>query len=547
MKTNLLSSIIALASLLLLTPAAQAYDPTWCSTHYNQPECNGGGGPAHSVGVNWVRLVNPCNVKDINGAYVDVEVTMPYDTSPGRKRPAVLLLHGGGVDGGHRDWHSPAHPVNPYQELARQLALMSMVVIQPIMPVGPASTPYGDADTATAIVSCFARKTDKTWCPSKEPCLSGNVLYDALSLTITKMDSLLVVGHSSGGVSALYMPQKLNGTNNPSFALRGLILIDPAKEQYTLSPPQSIAAATPVVHLYPDYYGPLRNSNNNLFRLGAPNSCVGGTSNGLGCVDGTDCPGGSCTGVAPIKGSWVPIGIRDSPAALASSKHDAQHCLGLEGTASWVYNPPADHFPYCYPAQWSGGYYCSKLPPNGGTCGGANFCGQDAVCYSNPNLKTGTGNLAWGSGTARQILHRYVSSYAACLSADYGSYYQPWVTGSDRATDDSGSATSFCEDGMPPFGAGGGGNPNPTCSLNTNTLDCWTAGCHWVQAEGYKTIRVNNGQVVTDYTQNTDRWYTAYERYNTPSAGAFTERTEKNSGTPTDPLYVKCQAGIANF
>ncbi len=532
MKTKLLGSTL-LVALVTPTPAeANAWDTgwsNWCgglgSSHFDQPECRGAGRFDFACGVASTRLTN------IGCGIGDIEVTYPDSISPAIKRTVVLFLHGGGVKDAHTDWHGD--PANPYHQLAVSMAQTGMVVIQPLLNIGPSSTPFGDAGFAAQALACIAAKTDPRYCPLRTSCLPNNLLYDSLAMTRTDLSKVVVVGHSSGGVSALYLPEILNGPDGGEIGLRGLIMIDPSKGSYTTQPPKSLAANTPLFHFYPDYYGPLQNSSNLLFRLGAPYSCVGGTSNGLGCVDGSDCPGGACTGPAPVKGSWVPIGIKDSPGAVAAGKHDAQHCLGLEGSTSYLFGTPADHYPYCYPAQ--GG--CSRLPPNGGTCGGASFCAQNAVCQANPALKTGTGNLPWGDGDALRILHRYVISAAACMGAHYGAYYQPWVNGEDRVIDDGATAAGYCVPGMPPYNFQPGPF-DPVCANNTTRTACWSANCHWAQGDG-QAIRVNNAQVVTQYSQNTDRWYTAYERYDVPTAGAFTERQERNG--------VVCHAPSANF
>ncbi len=557
MKTKLLSSTIVLAAFMAVASAPDdvlAYDGVWCADgdHMTSPEC-GGGAQSSAPWAEWKRVTTGCDVTiTVNNVSTTSTIGLEFSYSAqapySGKYPPVLLLQGGGTVGAFTDPHGD--PANPYQELARGLALLSMIAIQPYWATGPGSMPWDDADIATQVLGCVAARTDLQTCAThKYGCIAE--LTDRISWGPTNMQNMIIVGHSNGGVVSLYMPEKLDPVGG-DVGLRAVIMIDPAKDDYLAKVPRSLASNTTLVHIYPDFYGPLRNQvcndpaktpcktdnqctapytcsgGNQLFRLGANASCINGTSAGLGCVTNSDCPGGSCTGPAPVKGNWIPLGIRDSPGALALGKRDSQHCLALEERSAWNYNQPDPaHYPYANGTK----------PPPSGACPSGSTCGQASVCYANGALKKNGDPTGWVDGTSRNILHRYVMGYAACLSADYGVYYQPWVTGSDRAVDDA-SGAAFCEVGLRPQGAGGGGNPNPICSLNTNVLDCWNANCHWVAASSYKAIRINNGTTnVNDYGSASYRWYGTYEGI--ANNGNFNERQERNG--------VVCNAGIANF
>ncbi len=541
MKMKLLSSVLVVCSVSWAWEQAQAQPAPaygfdsgaaggWCDNLDRatiKPECGGGLGPTalNAFGITQARWNSPCTGSP------NIEVTYPVLGAGQTKMPPLLLLHGGGMAAAYTDVHG--HPANPFQELATRLAQRGFFVIQPILNIGSGSLPYQDADNAQLALTCAGKKTNSGECGASPLPSCETSAVDRVSWGANFGQNLILVGYSAGAIASMYLPEKISAGVSTEVVVRALIMIDPAKQEYTQNPPSALNSQTPVVHIYPDYYGPLKNNENKLFRMGAPASCVGGTDAGLGCDPDpllpNQCTGGTCTGPKRgFLGPWVPIGLR-STVFWAGGTYDTHHCTGLERGNSYQFpNPnPDNHYPYTT------------------GCGTASQCGQDLRCQNNTTINT-FGHY-WFSGTARHILRRYVVAHAACRGADYGVYNQSWVTGMDRQLDDSGALGGYCVPGLPPYG-GGGGPFDPVCANNTTPVSCWNAHCHWAQnEEQYPFIRINNGSDVTNYQNDTTvRFYGAYEGWN-GTTGVFKERKERLGLNVGDTNFVECQAGIANF
>ncbi len=444
---------------------------------------------------------------------VRVELSYPTEPNPGVTYTPAVFMHGGGVDPGYRDIHEqafgsspyeyPSHPVNPYQGIVRRLVAKGMVVAQPIFPSTDA--PQIMANRAAEAVRCMMERMDSDLCVgnSTRPCFTP--LVDRVAWKQNGKQEIVYVAHSSGGVAALYMPQQLG------YALRGLVLIDPAKDDLWLNnPPETIYSKTPIVHLYPDYYGPLsRNGMNSLMNIGTSSfvtgpwiplgirdypandcnpdvkKCVGGPTAGANCADASTCGGGTC-----------------------EACHEAHHCLSMGND-----NSHEAQSTQCGAWCGAGVKFCGSTAPqaykglpctsdaNCGSVGGScvtctksmgtgcpagQVCGQGSKCRENANLKPNTGNQhVWkyhranGSGaSATTILARYVIAYAGCYGAMKGANLQPWITGVQRDRDDVG----FGGEPGDPYGCvTKSGNWSSYCSSWTSQPICEYQGCFWAK------------------------------------------------------------------
>ncbi len=553
---------------------------------YYPPEC--ANAPFYEIGYQREFRV-PKNTSVGGCPAHDVIVHMPSGTSP--PWSPLVFLHGGGAGapngnafaGATVDTHGDS--VNPYHEIAEGLASSGFVVIQPILGIGPGTMPWDDAANAADALQCIAERSDPKTCTGTSgtrPCLYS--ILNNVAWSANYKENIVVVGHSAGAVAGLYLPEKY------MTAVKGMIMIDPAKDVYLRQPPMltMVGTATPVVHFYPDFYGPLQNASNGLFRLGLNNSCVGGQCVGgatpgapcsssstmnqcgtgfctdqTGCSSTADCPGGTCSGPRPTQGPWVPIGIRDYPGCNPDTGcHESHHCTGMSSLpatpTSYGFYYANEIVPQHYPWCGAGVAGCTKT--GNGQCPAGTYCTATTYCSKNSALNQGhtwtrhrslpanapdpTGlytEAALGSRSSH-VLQRYVQAYAACLGGKRNGNQkaQPWVTGQLRAMNDAGGTGGVCSntDGV----------LTPACSAFTypgaTGGDCTAAGCLWNRRydPAGPVIRINNGQTVTDYTSTTGRFYSAAEGFN-PATGSFVERQERLGTSPSDPFYLSCSSG----
>ncbi len=509
------------------------------------------------------------------------DIIIRFWARTGIKYSPALFLHGGGA--GQASYHADdahGHDVNPYDDIANDLAHAGFVVIEPLLPtIGPNSKPYYDAATVAGIVECVSQMATPPAFPGDPDGCTGGPGTNYPCLTDLGMawkknakENLVIVGHSAGAIVGLYLPYMLKT------AVKAMILIDPAKDAYLEQPPMlsMSGTTTPIIHIYPDWYGPFQNSQNLLFRLGAQSSCQGGICVGgpnpgmpcstsyssmacgegyctdqMGCYGAADCPGGTCTGPAPTKGPWVPIGVRDYPGCNPDQGcHESTHCSALGSAVAYGYQqsyPPSDR--YAHHAWCGSGAYdpftgttCTKVTPN---CPAGQFCSPTSFCNKNigqasnwrrhRNIPLTTPDAAGYGTRASSIFRRYVKSYAACMGGTFSGYMsQQWVTGWNRTLNDTGGA-DLCTDTN--------GVITPTCSAYTTQNACVVGNCLW--NTGYdlgRVIRLHNGETVTEYTTTTGRYYGAEEGFN-PATGSFVEKQERLGTTTASPNYISCQSG----
>ncbi len=562
--------------------------------YYNflPPECD-----IQAASVIQARVLNVCGVSGGPGPTglpaMDIELAFPDPATltSGTRLAPVVLVHGGGVGTAYKDLHPEEHPINPYQDLARQLVFKGFVVIQPIDPnIGPGTTgnPYdehrcggspsgalctsstscsggamctlikGTAHRIMDGVTCMTKRLDGTLNSLGVPrcayepggCISD--LMNKVAWNDANRENIIYIGHSAGGIAGLYAPAAYGS------ALKGLILMDPAKDALTGHPPTSIATATPVVHLYPDWYGPMAMSEKN-------------TTIQLG------------TSSTAITGPWVPIGVRDFPGCNPNTGcHEANHCNGLGNTRSYLnfgYQDSHESWhgsglTYCSGSSYYSGYICqgsmtswctstggSCLAPTSGRytawCPAGQGCAQAQKCLGGPTKPAGATwsfHRSGGSGTtAGKVMTRYVLAYAGCLGGISGAKWQPWVTGRQRDLDDSGLPAP---DGDTTACVTGTRSGSTTCSAFTTYSSCTLAGCYWMRGADGQIIRKNNGQTgITEYGPGsvTDPRYGYGPRTGVPdqpswpgwnpTTGAFNEVSERLGTTPSSTNYISCQSG----
>ncbi len=561
MRTRIVSTSVVVALALLQAEPAGA----WCVGREGKPECYSSPGVGMPAAVVHQRINNICNISSPDAYKVDVEVMYPDPlyVTPGTKLTPVLFLHGGGMANSFCDKHttdtsfpydcSPSfHYSNPFGYLGEHLAHKGAAVMFPIMQIDNNSLPYNDADLLQNVITCLSDRTTThpdvgTGCGDEGEPLCITDLQDHLAWTHNDRPGLVAIGYSAGAVAGLYLPERLRS------ALRAVIMIDPAKEEYTMMPPVPTMYGTPVLHLYPDWYGPHRN-----------HMCSAPINPARCQVDG-DCPAGqACTGGNNLftlsgltGGAWVPMGIRETGTFCDPDTgcHTATHCMPMLSTEySWVNGmDQPGHANYCDPGTTT----CTGMQQDTGCEGSATECSRFAKCAANPAIEPSGHD--WFQGGATHIAYRYTIAWTACVGARFGSSYQSWVNGADRSFDDSGTNGSLCTLA---------GQPNSACAVHSTASACQAAGCHWAQGVDGKAIRINNGQRVTEYDHNPFRYYSAsHELYNKTgvceggtrngqacstdafclgancSAGDFTERNEDLVLTP-GPGYLSCSTGL---
>ncbi len=527
----------------------------WCEfqggIHHRTPECPDAPGYKGNGNL-WVtqtRIQNVCGASDPINGIIDVNVVYPHpgQIAAGDQLGVALFMHGGGTQSGFSDLHdsdSPpnaAHWANPYEFIADSLASKGMVVVMPIYQ--NQEQPYDEAITAATVATCFGNRVSGPVGPGPDLCTGSSQypcftdLVDKVAWTPTTKSNLIYIGHSAGGVTGLYVPDQYGS------ALKGLIMIDPDKSEWQGTVPQKIAsAAMPIVHLYPDFFGPHRGTTpSELFRVGAPSTCTAGTKTGLGCRTHADCDGATtygCTGPSPNAGAWVPLGLRHPGCDPNTGCHKMHHCTGF--TDEWSYLYDSSHMTYCDLSNNSSSCVKAKVE-----CGGQlTTCGQLSKCINGPANNT---QLTWEAATP-WILTRYVTAYAACLGAEAGPYYQDWVNGVVRTYEDLGWANGVCTKRgeldtvcYPQFTSRG------VCESNYEAYGCvWSQNYDAGVGNG-KTVRINSGQTVNEYTDSstTHRYYGTYEKFNVHGAGSFVEQNEKLSTTGS--AGITCQSGIVSF
>ncbi len=520
------SSLAVVALLAGVSSTARAQGG-WCMDIF-QPGDHHGGKPEcySSLGFNSNNLVhqrvnNVCDTADQSKVInVDLVYPSPAILAPGVQLQPIIFQHGGGTANSFCDKHTndstwpydcgpEFHYANPYAEIGNLLAHKGAVVMFPILPIGPGTKPWDDGQMMMQAITCLGTKTSPITgtggcgeLGNGEPdCIPGG-LAGHVAWSTTNKQNLVIVGHSAGGVAGLYVPKQLG------HAIKGIILVDAEKADYLEQPPSGLATGTPIIHIYPDWYGPRNNGSNLLFNL--YNSTTG---------------------------AYVPIGVREGPSCNPDTGcHRSHHCNSLGDSYSWVggFNV-AGHENFCSGScstTYNGQPYTMKTPPSGSCPGGAASCGRDKVCRNGPT-KPPTHTWSWGD--AHMFTQRYVVAYATCLGGAFGAEYQSWVNGKDRELDDLGTNQGICvrwdgqQIGLP-------------CSQYTLKSTCLTDSfCRWAQGEDGQAIRVNNGQLVTEYAHDQYRYYTAAEGYNS-SNGDFTERTERLGVNG-----IRCQSGYGSF
>ncbi len=570
--------ILCVAAVAMVAAAAEeARAQGWCGitvpgdSHNGKPECYTGPGVSNNFPANafYARAINVCDAT-VDSEKIDVDLVYPSTSMvPGLEMTPIVFQHGGGLAPSFCDKHtndttfpfscSPDfHYANPYGYMAEQLAHKGALVMFPIVNIGPGSTPYDDSARIMNAINCLGNRTSHVPGPggcgeAGEPSCYSDLL-GRVQWTPTNKQNVVFIGHSAGAVAGLYLPQRFRT------ALKSLILIDPSKAEYALNPPTGLNSGTPIVHIYPDWYGPLQNSANNLFGLGTT-----------------------------VTGPYVPIGIREVGSCDPDAGcHAAHHCTSLADRYSWRsgFNT-AGHANYCNPNTTS----CTnmKTPPAGSCPAGSTECGRDSICRTGPTKPSGA---TWSAGATYQVMNRYVVAYATCAGGKFGRYYQSWVNGRDREFDDVGNNGYECVgyDGQPDSSCtakttgtcNGGTNhgngcvenlgcPFGTCAGGGREV-CNSTGCHFAQGEDGKVVRVQNGQTATDYDYHANRYYGSAEGYSSSgtcvggpnnglscttdsfcgmggncTAGDFTERTEQINAVSTHARGFICQSGTGTF
>ncbi len=531
---------------------------------YQPPECSPEAyisGATHME----VRYDDVCNCAasgDATCKTVKVDFIYPVGLNDAKWAPAVLM-HGGGGMAHSADAHG--HAVAPHYEIAQSLVYAGFAVVAPVLNITSSSKPYTDATLAHAGLECLLKRTTSSECgPDKSvPCANGDIL-DRIAWSAASKENVVVLGHSAGAVAGLYLASYL-GT-----AVQGVVMLDPAKQEYLEMPPMLMMANRPthIVHLYPDYYGPLKNASNQLFRLGGTGTCntgyCAGTSTpcssaaacgtggfctqSMGCNSDADCgvgaPAGTCGGPAPTLGAWVPIGIKDYGTCDPDAGcHESHHCTAVTRWTAYDYYPDRSHATYC----GSGLANCT----NHARCPANTYCSPQNICSTNPDINNsgqtwkhhrslGADYDAFGYGARSSNLYmRYAKVYAACAGGIRGGSYQTWVNGWARRLNNDGlGGEGVCSDAA--------GVVTALCDpfdRNDDPVGCTAAGCIWSQGyDDFKVIRVNNAETVTEYTTTQGRYYTAFEGYNS-ATGSFIERQERLSSTPGDVNYIGCVSG----
>ncbi len=541
----------------------------WCSPdHVGMPECDGNAGynGQGTLSRKFRAVKNVCNLGEGVGTTIDVAAYYidPVQIVAGDTLGVAAFKHGGGAHTYYWDNHGRAigHPMNPYDQITASLVNKGLVVVHVISALHTVD-PWVAADHVVEGLGCFRRATTSGQCitsGSGTP-LCFNDLLDRVNWGGAGMSNLTYIGWSSGGIAGIYLPEKLR-TN-----IRMYIFIDPAKHEWMSMIPMSMYTNAPLIHLYPDYYGPYNQALNNTFLLRNT-----------------------------LSGAWVPIGMRDydmpgatdcnpddfdGNPATDNGCHHSTHITAIDGYWSADPSGPSAHQALCDddgPAP---------TDSSGIVCSSRRECGTSGTwCEVIKSLTTEGGiraiqapNATWSMEPrgSLEVLSRYVTAYAACLGAEDAGYFQPWVNGYKRSQDDGiacfGGTTSYpvpspscaahasssaCT-GAGCVWAGWGINAGraeclrdaytpfrePTCSSYTTSASCFSnPACTWAPTTR-PAIRLNNGQVVTDYPHNNNRDYmtepvaSGGSAYNT-TTGAFTEQTERLDAT----YPITCASGI---
>ncbi len=535
--------LMVLASVSASRPAAAALTCAHYESLYGTvpPECMS----EESTVVHY-RLASVCPANDPDLGGLEVVYPDPATLGVGEKFTPVVLLHGGGVAPGYKDIHAPgqSHWTDAYQDMARRLVLgAGVVVFQPILPNLQSKASVSSAGDIQYAISCVAARVADGCTTGCIPDLVGHVDWGPNNYSKT-----IYIGHSAGGIAGLWVPEMLQS------ALRGMILIDPARDGI-MDTPSDMYMSSPLVHIYPDWQGPLKESQNELLSLGQS---------------------------AFVTGPWVPIGLRDygcsaggcnpvtTPCDPDAGCHTAHHCTGLGDNEAWNVGV-AGHPAYCADNVASCGTdqdnKCSTDPgcvapfPSQGYCPSGTTCGQYTKCTRNGAVNPDY--LSWTFGTggganSSTIMQRYVVAYAGCMGGVAGGEMQSWVNGKHRSFDDAGTGSQCTKDGF----------TDATCGAYSTAATCnANANCLWAQAMDGKVIRINNGQAVTEYNHHIRRWYTAAQGYQATgtcqsgpnagqacttdafcgsgyncTAGDFVERVEKLSTSAFGGTYpIACQ------
>ncbi len=567
MRTRL-SIAMFLGAVTFLGATSEAW-ALWChfqgGIHVKTPECPDSPG-YKGDGNLWVtqrRITNVCS-DTVAAEKIDVNVTYPSSAQVvgGDQLALVVLMHGGGVHLGYSDQHDsdafstagarlaydPQHFVNPYDSVADSIASKGVVVIQPIFN-NQDEPPHLEAVDAARAATCFGNRVSGPVGPGSDICTSSaqypcfTDLVDKVAWTDTNKANIVFIGHSAGGVQGLYVPEIYRS------ALKGLVMIDPDRPDWAGKVPERLTTSSmPIVHIYPDYFGPHRGASpSELFRIGAPNTCVDGSKRSVGCRSHADCPDATnaCTGPAANVGAWVPLGIREWGSCDPNMGcHESHHCTGM--TEAWAFNFLGfdSHAAYCDIENPAGAPTCVKTKAQ---CGDRETCGQLVKCLNGPANTTGK---TWtGGGGTSWLLERYVTAYTACLAAEAGPYYQQWVNGKVREYEDQGIKGGTCTKR---------GQVDTICGAHDWYFPCEEDyaknGCVWSQNFDYdqgngKTIRINNNETVSEYPEGSDktRYYGKYEQFNVNGTGSFVEQQERLSGDVTSPTGIRCQSGVVTF
>ncbi len=488
MNIRILSIAAALAT-MSFSNLALAVNCSYYDSQYGlePPDCQSYYGSTPSS-VSQTRIVTPanCGATGPLGSF-DLELVYPEpaDLAAGEKLAPVVLTHGGGVDPSYwgNNHITASRPLNPYQDLAYNLALgAGMVVVQPVIPDLAGKTPQDSGKIITLALACIGAMTTTGQCGGAGQPMCFNDLLDHVSWGATIREHVILMGHSAGGAASLNAVAELAGS------VRALIMLDPAKLMATATLTTDALGSVPVVDLYPDWYGPARYSNNtSLMTIG---------SSGW------------------HSGPWLPMGMRDYPTCNPNTGcHDSFH-------TSMMSNAPSYYS--AWPDEWENAW-CAP----GATCGdssrvvsqcpsprhpGGQYCGP--MEYHSEKVRQDWGiSDQWMSYNYQNIgasFKRYAAAFASCFGGKNGRNSQSWVNGYNRYYDDSNASGGTCVNRL--------GSTSSACMFYSIST-CNAAGCMWAaNMDGGKLIRINNGQTnINEYYHHANREFSkgsTYQGYN---------------------------------